>query len=187
MLIIGAVVVLGVVSLFVYQHNRTQDTGAAANNSQVQTPNDATSKADNNDAQAQSTNAVVQLPELGIQITVPASIKDLTYVTKQVTLPNNNTATYALLSTTSLTNIDQNCSPASGALGSIGTASGQYPADDPYPVLDYGALLKQFPTFYVTYDGPQGGCSQNTTALSASAVDKGALQASLSSIQPISQ
>jgi cytoskeletal protein RodZ len=178
LLVVVAVGVVGVAGWFVYQHNRMKITDAAANPNQVSTQQAATTT-------PPEATTVVKIPELGIQIAVPNNIKDLTYKTNTVTLSNGNKGTYALLSTTSLTAADSKCGASSAALGSLEAATGQYPGNDPYAALDYGPLLKQFPTFYVTYAAPQGGCATGKSALTAQNTNKAAFQAALSTVQPL--
>lgn len=176
-LALAAVSIIGVAGVFVYQHNRLQLSSAApVSNKQVTLPNATTPPA---------TTTLIKIADLGIQITVPNNIKNLTYQTSTVTLANGNTATYALLSTTALAAADAKCGTSSAALGSLEAASGQYPSSDPYAALDYGPLLKQFPAFYVTYAAPQGGCSNGSSVLSALATTKSSFQEALSTVQAI--
>jgi hypothetical protein len=107
--------------------------------------------------------SIEKIPEISSQLTVPASIKDLTYQTSTVTLKDGKVATLTTFSTSSLTQLDANCSASAGPLGSIEKVDGQYPSDDPYAALDYGNLLKQFPTFYLATGSPQASCSTNTS------------------------
>ncbi len=170
-----AVAVISTSGFLVYQHNRLKLSNATpGSNRQVMVPA-ATSPA----------TTVVKMPELGIQITVPNTIKDLKYQTNTTTLTNGNKAAYALVSTTDLIAVDAKCSASSAALGSLETASGQYPSTDPYAALNYGPLLKQFPTFYVIYSAPQGGCSSTSSAQSAQNRDKATFQEALSTVQPL--
>lgn len=183
-----AVAAIGTAGWFVYQHNKVKLTGATGG---TQTTNQGGQQ------QTPPATTAVKVPELGIQITVPDSIKDLTYQVSTVKLsPNGNQATLAMFSTKALTALDANCGVSSGALGSLERASGQYPtqAEDETNVLDYGQLLKQFPTFYISVGYPQAACSTAATAGSASAAAsneaarntaKQAFVSSLSTIQPL--
>ncbi|SRR5581483_5486463 len=174
---IVAIGVIGATGWFVYQHNRLQPTSAATGGKDQVTPTTL--------APSANATAVVKIPELGVQVTVPNNLKDLTYQVNTVTLSNGNKAAYALLSTTALTAADAQCGTRSAALGSLETASGQYPGNDPYAAFNYGPLLKQFPTFYVTYAAPQAGCATGTSARSALSTDAEAFKAALSTIQPL--
>ncbi|MGH7241557.1 MAG: hypothetical protein ACREGB_04640 [Candidatus Saccharimonadales bacterium] len=106
---------------------------------------------------------VVAIHELGIQITVPDSIKDLRYVVNAVPLDNGRLATIAGFSTSILTKRDPGCTPQDAPLGSLEKVLGQYPSSDPTAVATYGHLVKQFPTFFITVDVPQSVCSTNHT------------------------
>ncbi len=192
--VVVAVGVIGMVGWFVYQHNRVKLTNAAPNsnvasNQQITTPQPTLT------TPAMNQN-VVKIPELGIQITVPDSIKDLKYKTVTVTLRNKNQATIAYFSTTALAAADANCGTNFGPLGTLEKANGQYPtqSEDETNVLDYGQLVKQFPTFYITVGYSQAACSTAATAGSATAATrteaaasrgKGAFSAALSTIQPL--
>jgi hypothetical protein len=131
---------------------------------------------------------ILQIPQLGIEIAVPDSIKDLTYITKTITLRNGNQGTEALLSTASLADAASTCSPSSMALGVLLVSNGQYPtaSQDQYAALDYGQLEKQFSTFYVTYYPPNGGaCSTSSSLPSNASSFLPDLNSSLSTIQQL--
>src|SRR5258708_25082461 len=110
-LVIAATGIIGAAGLFVYQHKRTEVIAAAANPNQLTNQQPTTAP-----APAQNT---VQIPELGIQITVPNDIKDLTYQTSTVTLRSGQKATLAMFSTKALTSADAGCSAAAGPFGSL--------------------------------------------------------------------
>ena len=77
-----------------------------------------------------------------------------------------------MFSTSSLTQLDPNCSATNGPLGSLERADGKYPGGEQYAALDYGQLVKQFPTFYISAGYPQGACSTDSIAQAAAATDK---------------
>lgn len=172
---VAAIGVIGLTGWFVYQHNRTKPGFAAAG---AQTTNQGQQQAT---TQTPATT-VVKVPELGIQITVPDDLKDLTYQIQTNKLQNGSTATTAYFSTTSLTAIDNNCAGVNTPLGTLGRVDGQYPSDDPTAALDYGTLIKQFPTFYISEGVPNGSCSTNQNALAAVSKDKGDFQTAVSSV-----
>jgi hypothetical protein len=91
-LVIGAMAAAGV---FVYQHNQAKVTDAAPH------PNSSSSQQTTTTTPTPTQN-VIKIPELGIQITVPDSIKDLTYKVTTAKLRNGNQATIAYFSTASL-------------------------------------------------------------------------------------
>ncbi len=125
---------------------------------------------------------IVKIPELGIQITVPDSIKDLVYAPHNVTLSGGKPATYAFFSTKTLTSEASGCSVNSGPLGSLERAGGQYPTNDPTAFTELGALVKQYPTFYISAGYPQAACSQNSAANKLAETQKGIFDSSFSTI-----
>ncbi len=127
---------------------------------------------------------VVKIPELGIQITVPDSIKDLTYQTTSGTLNDGAHATMARFSTSSLATTDAKCGASSGPLGVLESVSGQYPTNIQQTALnDYGELIKQFPTFYVSYFSQNAACSANATTQATATQAKVAFTTAESTIQ----
>lgn len=179
--IVEAVVVAAVIGIigtggwFVYQHNRTKVTNAAASSNQATDQQATTTPA--------TTQNVVKIPELGIQLTVPDSIKDLTYQVSTVTLPTQQTATIVKFSTQALTAADPKCSASFGPLGSLEKVAGQYPTNDPNAAFHYGQLVKQFPTFFISGGSPNAGCSTNPTATTAMGEYKAAFISAQSSLQ----
>ncbi len=97
---------------------------------------------------------IVKIPELGIQITVPDSLKDLTYSAAK----NESGEAIANFSTTSLTNLDAACS---GQLGTLTQIKGQYGAPEG------PGLVKQFSTFYIAYDTSMSQCSMDNADANA--------------------
>jgi hypothetical protein len=124
----------------------------------------------------------LKIPELKIYITVPASIKDLTYKTTEGKLNNEAQATLAYFSTDSLAKADQKCEASSGPLGALESVTGQYPKDEHQTALnDYGELIKQFKTFYISYYPPQTDCTGSDSGMSSSY--KADFQSAFSSIE----
>ncbi len=182
-LAVAVMIVLGTGSWFVYQHNRTRATSAAAGNNQPpakQTPKQTTT-------QPTPSQVAVNIPELGISITVPDDIKDLTYQVSTGTLPGGKQGTIARLSTKALTTLDAQCGTDFGPLGTLEKVDGIYPtqSQDQTSALDYGQLVKQFTTFFISYGSPQAGCSENSGARDAMGKFKGEFQAALTTIQQL--
>lgn len=188
LVIVVAVGVIGAGGWFIYQHNRVKLTGAATG---TQPTNQSTNPANTTPAPA---TTVVKIPELGIQLTVPDSIKDLTYKVGTATLNDGRQETYAEFSTASLAAADTNCGTDSGPLGSLAKISGQFPTSfsDSNPPMEYGSLVKQFPTFFISEFSPQAACATAAASGSAAAAasnqnaastDRAALNSSLSTIQ----
>jgi Tfp pilus assembly protein PilV len=94
--------------------------------------------------------------EFGVQITLPDSLKDLSYTAKQVDMGDGTTATSLFLNYPSLATAIDACNTTKGSTGNfaaIGKGSGQFPAD---PTPDIGGLLKQFSGFYISTSYPNG-------------------------------
>jgi len=186
-LIVIILVLIGVVGYMVYKnHHKSTPVASVSNTQATVKPDSSTSSTATTKTTLASTTTVVQIPELGIQITVPNSIKDLVYATNTATLNNGNSATYAKFSTTSLSNTDSGCSDSFGPLGSLERANGTYPAEDNSAPEEYGQLVKQFLTFYISSGSPQAACSQNTTTDTVAQTDKGLFFNSFSTITQIS-
>ena len=124
-------------------------------------------------ARATLANPAINFTTLGISLSVPPSLRDLT------STPNTNptkltvngasvTPTEVNLSSTSLATLDNACSTASGALGILSKTTGQYPAT-PTTTNSSGTLVEQFSSYYIAYSAPVA-CSKtastNTTQTS---------------------
>ncbi len=110
---------------------------------------------------AQSSNPVLNVPELGIQIPLTDTIKDLEYTL----LPTNNadgTTSYNSIGLSSIS-FDKNSKDKCGAspLGNIDKTLGEYPVQHASQ-----AVYKQLDGFYVTYGEPLGGnCNTDQASL----------------------
>jgi type II secretory pathway pseudopilin PulG len=173
-LILIALIVL--IGLYVYSNHKTTNKTSTTN------PTTSTTKTSSSSTTI-SNQDVIKISELGIEITVPNSIKDLTYqLQPTVTLANGVTATYAYFSTMSLTRADSGCSDSNGPLGSLERAAGQYPGGD---VVDYGTLVKQFSDFYISSATPQAACSSSDTVQSLAQTQKQAFVTAESTISQL--
>jgi hypothetical protein len=131
---------------------------------------------------------LVKIPELGIQMTVPDSIKDLTYKAYTGGQVQGRPAAAARFSTAALTTLDAKCGPDEMPLGSISTVQGQYPGDsnDINNIDKYGKLFKQFPESYVIVGSPQAGCSvNNKEALAAQSAYRSDFSTAKETIEPL--
>ncbi len=185
--VVITVMVLGGVGWTVYQHNRTKGAVAAPGTNQQPAntePTQTTPTPGQN---------IIKIPELGIQIAVPDSIKDLTYKTTTGKLRDGRDSTGATFSTESLTAADSSCDSAAGPLGSLANVQGEYPSDTQNPI-DYGQFVMQIPTFFISASYPNTPCSTSKSAGTAAAAtsinakvsaDKQALSSSLSTIQTL--
>lgn len=169
--VVAVVAVVGAAGWFVYQHNRLQIGNAAtgtAGQQETTTPPSATT--------------VVKISELGVQITVANDIKDLTYTVKTNTLKGGTQATTAYFSTKALAALDKNCDAGVNTpLGTLQRVDGQYPTD-PTAASDYGTLVKQFPTFYISEGYPNGSCTSNASAAASASKFKDEFQAAIPSV-----
>lgn len=105
-------------------------------------------------ARISAATATVKVPELGIEITVPDSLKDLQYVVDTTSVPGT---TFVRLTTASLEAMDgasSQCTAAQSALGVMWKMTSS-PADTGARATTY----KQVGAAYILYDHPQQGCS----------------------------
>lgn len=128
---------------------------------------------------------IIKLPELGVQITVPDSLKDLTYTISTSKLTSGESFTSADLTTKSLLASDPACTTAKGPLGAITKATGTYPSK---PTLDNaaGQLVKQFDGYYIGNVTPQSACSANKATQDMTISQLAALKTALITVAPIS-
>jgi hypothetical protein len=126
---------------------------------------------------------VFTIPQLGIELTVPASLKTLTYY-----YASSTSGKVADLSTTTLADLNSGCAETlakdtgnGDALGGLfrGTGTGTTSEDV--------TVVKQFSGYYIAYVQPQDTCANsNNNAVAAAAADETAdLQASFSTIRPL--
>ena len=184
--VVAVFAILGTGGWIVYQHNRVKVTDAAANSTSSTVQKTTTTQS----AQTTSTanESVINIPELGIQITVPNDIKDVSYKIGTATLNDGRKETFASFTTKALSAIDAGCDEKFGPLGTLAKIDGQYPASfsDSNPAMAYGVLIKQYSGSFLSSFSPQAACSHNSSALSSSSKFKSEFQASYSSIQQLS-
>lgn len=160
------------------QHNNSADSRPADT---PNTPTGTTSGTTNKATPAP--HKVENIPELGIQITVPEDIQDLTYQIGTVKLLNGHMATIAKFSTKTLTSLNASCSASFGPLGSLEKVAGDYPSNDKFAMLDYGTLVKQFATFYIASGTPNASCATTASVAETTAKLRNEFSASTSTIQ----
>ena len=135
-------------------------------------------------AAAATDQNIVKITELGIQITVPDSLKDLAYRTRTT----NSTSLTADFSTQTLIGKDANCgddgTSETPPLGALSKTSGQYPTN---PTIENtnGSLVKQFSTYYIGYSSPQAVCSNDDAVNKLAGDDLTAFKSALSSMTEI--
>ena len=158
----GVAIVLVVAALafgswWVWQKNKTKVTEATTNGS-----NSSLNHSEKDPVTPQENRSVFKIPELGIQLTVPDYAKDLVYEIGSGRLEDGRITTYAIFSTKSLMESKSRCSLADTSFGSLGKIDGQYPATDETRTvnaiaMEYGILVKQFPTYFISRGIPNGG------------------------------
>ena len=176
LLVILALVATVGAGYYVWQNQNKKDKTAAQSTAQTDqstpTPPTAQTVADKN---------VIEIKELGIKITVPDSIKDLTYTYKTSKAADDREMLVAYFSTQKLTNLDDKCSSSVNApLGAIGKVNGVYIA-----VGAYDDLVKQYPSYYLDYGRPQSQCSDNDTTQQLADKLRDELKNSLSTIEEL--
>jgi hypothetical protein len=162
-IIVIALVVLAISGIGYVVFKNSSDKTAATTTTSPSAIKDPASVPSVEPEQATST-INFELKELGIQLTIPDSLKDIVYSAKDVTLPNGVPGKVAYFSTTTLASADVNCSADHGPLGALQIVQGQYPKDDNDVYFNYGNLLKQFPQSFVTYSKSQGLCTTTKDA-----------------------
>jgi hypothetical protein len=105
----------------------------------------------------------VTIPELSISFYLPSSFQDLTYVTKDLPGKNSPPNPAAYFSTASLTKIDNGCDATSAPLGALVKMNGTYPVNSPNAIQNYGILIKQFNSFYISAAYQEKGCAHNNS------------------------
>jgi len=109
---------------------------------------------------------VLDISPIGVDITVPDSLKDLTYYANN----QSNGVISVSFSTASLTSAALSCSASvgSGAFDTILKGYGQYPGPaNP----SSGALITQQPTFYIAYELPTGPCEKDLSPATQALLD----------------
>lgn len=117
---------------------------------------------------------VLTVPELGIEVTVPSKLSDMTYAVLNETAVAGHSNTSIGLSTLGLITLDPKCNAAQAPLGTLSKTAGKYPA---IPTINNssGQLLTQYSTYYLAYEAPQTACSSSTTTQSQEITDIGLL------------
>lgn len=180
LLVIIVLAAAGGVGVYVYHKNHKAKTSSNTSSSGA---------AGNATTPGSSKTTLVKIPELGIQLTVPSSLKDFSYVAANVDYSdpgNNDLGTYptAYMGTKQLESQGCNATGKIGnapPLGFLTKTTGQYPTN---PTSDNttGTLVKQFSTFYISYRSSMA-CSQNATTNQIQTTDVEALKQALTSIQ----
>lgn len=133
--------------------------------------------------------SVFKVPQLGVEFTVPIVIKDIVYtVDPSRTLSTGQKVQSVTLSTETLTKLAADCSDTGSAppLGTISKTTGKYPTK---PDIDLnnasGALIKQFPTYYIAWNSPQAGCGSTMSVSTKALAETNLFSPSLKTVQPL--
>lgn len=160
LLAVLVVAVLAVTGLVAYQHHKSSSAKNMTTTQTAQTTAQPKSTTTTQPAQMANQN-IFKIPELGIELIVPDSIKDLTYAVFGRGQVNGQPSVSVGLSTTALVNADSGCVPGHAPLGTLSKTNGQYPANATASNSS-GSLIKQFSTYYIARIGPQSACSGKT-------------------------
>jgi Tfp pilus assembly protein PilV len=193
LLIVLILVVIGAVGYMAYRNDHKTKTVSTTNTS-TNKPATSTTKTStstpstSSQSSTSSTTTVFKIPELGIEVTVPNSIKDIVYkVNATGTVSTGQQTQSVTLSTQTLTNLDPDCSVNGSAppLGTISKTQGQYPSS---PDADNasGGLVKQFSTYYIAWRNPQAPCGSAPSTQTEANTDTNLFSAALhSTVAPI--
>jgi hypothetical protein len=196
-LLVVLIIILAALGILFYKHVHksanivTSNVPTSVLNSsptpaQTQTTPPATTTDQSTESATGST--LVKITQLGIQLTVPNTIKDLIYVPG--TTKTKPVATTAIFSTTTLANLDPACgidstkttAPIQG-IGELFEYPGTFTAStNPDKTSVYG---KQFPSFYIAYNTPASNCSTVATTTTKADSQLAALKSALATIAPI--
>ncbi len=142
--------------------------------------NISSSTSTNKQTTQQSNETTIDIKPVGISITLPSSMSDLTY-----NATSSDGSVTVNFSTATITNEISSCSAASGqgAFDRIIRADGQYPSSS----NPNEGLIKQEPTYYIAYLLPNGPCANNLSPDLESLLDQDSqsFYSALSTIQVI--
>jgi hypothetical protein len=151
----------GIYGVYAYQQKKINNLNSQVNALTLQNSNLKTqlskstgpSVTINTQSGSTTSQSVFKIPELGVSLTVPSNLADLTYVL-------NSSKTQANLSTQNLAVLDPACTASAtvAPLGSILKANGQFPTTPSTTTT----LIKQYPTYYIAYVKPTAACSTVT-------------------------
>ncbi len=167
-------------SVYAWKHNNNVEADVSSKNSQITTLSNEISSLKTTVATIVSGN-VIPIKELGISITVPDSIKDLTYsYTSSGTGVNKiESVSFSTKALTDQYNANNECTSYGIAppLGEISKRLGKYSAN-----LYSSELVKQFADYYITYSSPQAACASAQTTVPT---ELGIFKTSLSTVKEL--
>lgn len=152
-------------SVYFWQQNKDLQSDIDNKSKQIQNLNKEVNSLKLIGSNATSSNQnVISIRELGISITVPDSLKDLSYSYKSSAVGTNITK-MANLSTQAITDeyaATSECASSSSSppMGALYKVAGTYPED-----VHFGPqLVKQFSSYYIAYLSPQSACSSRPSS-----------------------
>ncbi len=162
LLLIGVILLIAGIGVYVFTQRpaskpaTTSSTSAAASTGTSTSPGGIPGGANGGTATgATSSTNIIKITSVGMQLTVPDSLKDLTYALKPVA----GGATEVTFSTKTLTGRVPSCAAdqGSGAFQTVTRGPGSYPGPaNP----SSGALIKQYSDYYFAYTLPTGPCAK---------------------------
>lgn len=162
LLLIGVILLIGGIGVYVFTQRPTSQPASTESSTATTSTGTSTSpggipggaNGGTTTGTAASTN-IVKITSVGMQLTVPDSLKDLTYALKPVA----GGATEVTFSTKTLAGRVPSCAAdqGSGAFQTVTRGPGSYPGPaNP----SSGALLKQYDSYYFAYTLPTGPCAK---------------------------
>ena len=169
LIVLLSLVTLGSIgySVYAFMQNKTQESSISSKDQQIKTLNSQivslkpTITSTDTTTNTTSKGNVIPIRELGVSITVPDSIKDLTYSYKS--FPDGTKvvglSTQAITYTYNKTNecTSYNTTSGSPALGFLEKVSGKYTDT----VRMDSQLVRQFSGYFIDFAGPQAACADN--------------------------
>lgn len=181
-LLVILIFVAAVLGVYEWQHKKitTLDAQVASLQSSVNSLNSKlnskTTVTISTSPSSTSALTVFKIPELGVELSVPATLADLTYAV-------NTGHTVSNLSTQTLTDLDAGCTANATtglALGNISKTSGKFTATTGV------TLVKQYPTYYISYTAAPSACSKVAQVSALTTTLATDLKSSFSTIQQTS-
>lgn len=176
MLIAVIVILLGFIGWFVY-HSSHKTKDALDKTADLSGQQTSTKTTKTTTPAASTADKTFTFKEYGVKITLPDSLKDLSYSAKQIDNGDGTKATDLFLDYPSLATAIDGCNTTKGSEGNfaaLNKGSGQFPADQPY--AEVGSLLKQFDTFYISSSYPNGAPCTDSSKQDAVVAQMQALQ-----------
>lgn len=173
-------------SVYFWQQNKNLQTDVNNKSTQIHDLNiEVNSLESANAINVESNQNVIPIRELGISITVPDSISDLTYsysshITETSITKTVGFSTQAITDEYAGTNV---CASYDSAppLGTFYKLNGTYPNDSTYSPV----LVKQTASYYIAYQSPQADCAINQSGTNSTYATLTDFKNSLSTVKEL--